>query len=197
MQGSLLDGRGQTLLGGVHEGGVIGARNFERKGAFDADLFGGGLGGDELFGGTGEDDLATAVEVGHLPARSGGDFGREGFVYAEKRKHGALGLSAGFLHEEAALGHELKALDGGEGAGGGVGRKFAKGKTGGGGEGKVGFLCLQDGEEGEAVKVKGGLAIGGAREGFLGTGLEDGKKVGGQDVGAEFQNFSGGGGGWG
>ena len=47
------------------------------------------------------------------------------------------------------------------------------------------------------MEVEGGLAVGGAGEGYLRAGFQDGGEVGREDARAEFEDFPGGGGGFG
>ena len=175
---------------------MVGAGDLQRDSAFDTGFLGGGLGGLKFFGGAGENDLAAPVEVGDFPAGGRGDLGGKSLVRTEQGEHRAFALGAGLVHEDATAGDETETVLDREGSAGGVGGKFAEGETGSSGKGEVRFLFLEDGEEGEAVKDQGRLAVGGAGQGFFRTDLKNSGEVGRQDAGAEFQDFAGGGGGF-
>ena len=125
---------GHGFGGGLHEGGVEGAGDFEGDG-FEAFGFGelrGALAGGDR---AGEDDLAGGVEVGGdedvalggLVAEGGGG----GLVGTQEGEHGGGVGFGGGLHELAAGFDDVEAIFEGKDAGDVEGGVFAEGEAGG------------------------------------------------------------------
>ena len=118
-------------------------------------------------GGAGNHDLPRGVEVGDIDSGGCGELADLFLISADQGGHGSVGRIAGFLHERAALGNQLEAIDERESPGGGVGGEFTKRKPGCGGGLETGDALFQKRQPDQAVQVKGGLALRGGRESNL------------------------------
>ncbi len=112
----------------------------------------------------GKDDLAGAVEVGHVHVRVGGHAARDVFLRADERRHGARAGLAGFFHEPAARLDELQPVLERERARRRVRGEFAQRKPRRRRHREIAHLRAQGRQRGEAVDEKRGLAVGGQRE---------------------------------
>ena len=160
---------GEFFLGGGHQAGVVGACDVELNRAADAEVLGLRHGGIDIRAGSGKHDLAGGVKVRNIDIRGGGELSDFFLLTTDQSGHGSIGRLAGFLHESAALGDELQAVDERESPGGRVGGEFAERETGGGGGLEVWQSLFQQGEPDQAVEVKGGLAARGGGQAFLRT----------------------------
>jgi len=171
---TILDGdRFQGLLeghaGGFHETGVVGSGDLKGNGPFDAGLPGGFHGGGDPVGGSGEDDLAGAVEVGYFQPAGVSDSTGFCLIGPDEGQHSTGSAVAGLLHESSPGGDEEESIFSGEVVGGGMGGEFTEGQAGGGMEVPMGAFFPENLEKGEAMEIEGGLAIAGFGELLLGA----------------------------
>ncbi len=157
----------EFFLGGRHEWGVVGAGDGEGDGLACAGGFGELAGAFDGVIGSGDDELAGAIEVGEVGTGFFAGFAGSGFVEADDGGHAALGRVAGFLHECPAGAYELESIEEAEGLRGGEGGKFSEGETCGGLELEVGVVFLEELEGDPADEVDGGLGVFGLGE-FIG-----------------------------
>ncbi len=107
----------------------------------------------------GKDDLARAIQVGHVDIALGGDLLRLFRCGAEQRDHRADRGIAGLLHQAAPFLLEVEPGLEGEAARRRVGGVFAEGEARRSLEAQGHALeVLVGGEDGQAVHIKSGLA---------------------------------------
>ena len=123
-------------------------------------------GGFDASGAAAEHDLSGSVQVCHIHLTFGSELANGGFLTTEHGDHRSLGVVTGLFHEAATLKDELQAGGEVKGARRRMCGEFAERKAGRGGDLELRHLRFEHFEEGEAVRIQGGLAAAGLRQIF-------------------------------